>query len=299
LLACALSAGCSFVQFGIANATDVLAGAHERRDIAYGPDPRQHLDVYTPWDTGSGGAPGHRVPVVVFWYGGTWVTGDKRKYRFVGIALAKRGLVAVLPDYRLYPKVTFPAFDADGASAVAWTQRHAAEFGGDPANIVLMGHSAGGQIAAMVALNHEYLRKAGGDPSCVSGLVGLSGTYVLVPDSDELRAIFPAPYTEAQWQPVRFVDETSPPTLLLHGLKDREVLPQEARDLRDALSVKHVRVELILYPHRGHGATVASFAPVTRWLTPALRDTVGFVKSLAPASHCSPGAAPSSTAPAP
>jgi dipeptidyl aminopeptidase/acylaminoacyl peptidase len=150
-----------------------------------------------------------------------------------------------------------------------------------------MGHSAGGEIAAMLALNHDFLRKFGADPACISGLVGLSGTYVLVPDTDELRATFPAPYTEADWQPVRFVDDQAPPTLLLHGASDTEVYPHEALDLRDALQRHQVRVQLILYPHHGHSATVASFAPVARWLTPAVRDTVTFIKSLRPTGHCS------------
>jgi acetyl esterase/lipase len=280
ILLCAMLAGCSFVKFGVANAPDAFASVQRHRDIAYGSDSRQRLDVYSPKE-----ATGR--PVVVFWYGGSWVTGNKAEYRFVGVTLAEQGFVAVLPDYRLYPKVTFPAFNADGASAVAWVEKHAREFGGDPGNIILMGHSAGGEIAAMLALNHDFLRKYGADPACISGLVGLSGTYVLVPDTDELRATFPAPYTQADWQPVHFVDAAAPPTLLLHGVSDTEVYPHEAEDLRDALQRDRVRVQLILYPHRGHGATVASFAPAAHWLTPAVRDTVTFIKSLAPTGHCS------------
>ena len=280
-LLCAMLAACSFAEFGVANAPDAFAKVQRHRDIAYGGDPRQQLDVYSP-----NGARGR--PVVVFWYGGSWVTGSKSEYGFVGISLAERGFVAVVPDYRLYPRVTFPAFDADGAAAVAWAEKHAREFGGDPGNIVLMGHSAGGQIAAMLALDHDFLRKNGADPACISGLVGLSGTYVLVPDTDELRRTFPAPYTQADWQPLHFVDGQAPPTLLLHGLSDKEVFPHEAEELRYALQRNHVRVELILYPHRGHGATVAAFTPVARWFTPpSLHDSVTFIESLAPTGHCS------------
>jgi acetyl esterase/lipase len=281
-LLCATLAGCRLAEFGLANASDAFAPVERHRDIKYGTDPRQRLDVYEPQHGARHGA------VVVFWYGGSWVTGDKNEYRFVGIALAERGFVAVVPDYRLYPQVTFPAFDADGARAVAWVEQHAREYGGDPGNIVLMGHSAGGQIAAMLAFDHDLMRAHGADPACISGLVGLSGTYVLVPDTDELRRTFAAPYTEADWQPVRYVDSDAPPTLLLHGLADREVLPREAQELRDALQRKQVRVELRLYPRRGHGATVASFAPVARGFTPpALRDTVTFIQSLKPTGHCS------------
>ena len=273
-------AGCSFVQFGVANAPDAFTRIERHRDIAYGTDPRQRLDVYAPHSATE------RPVVVVFWYGGSWVTGSKADYRFVGTTLAEHGFVAVLPDYRHYPQVTFPAFNADGASAVAWVEQHAREIGGDPGNVVLMGHSAGGEIAAMLALNHDFLRKHGADPACISGLVGLSGTYGLVPDTDELRSTFPAPYTEADWQPIRFVDSQAPATLLLHGDSDTEVYPLEAQDLRKALQRAHVRVQLILYPHHGHGATVASFAPIAHWLTPAVRDTVSFIQSLRPTGQC-------------
>ena len=218
--------------------------------------------------------------MVIFWYGGSWTEGSKADYRFVGTTLAEHGFVAVLPDYRLYPQVAFPAFDEDGARAVAWVEQHAGEFGGDPKHIVLMGHSAGGHTAAFLALNHAFLRKFGADPRDICGLIGLSGTYVLVPDTDTLRATFPPPYTEKDWQPIRFVDAQAPPTLLLHGLDDKEVLPEEAIELRDALVRSHVRVELHLYPHRGHPDTVASFAPLTRWRTPAVEDTVKFIDSV-------------------
>ncbi|HEY6925897.1 MAG TPA: prolyl oligopeptidase family serine peptidase, partial [Steroidobacteraceae bacterium] len=109
---------------------------------------------------------------------------------------------------------------------------------------------------------------------------GLSGTYVLVPGSDEERATFPPPYTERDWQPIRFIDAQSPPTLLLHGSNDKEVLPQEATELRDAMLHQHLRVELHIYQHRGHGDTIASFAPLARWRSPALEDTVAFIEKV-------------------
>lgn len=266
-------AGCRSSEFLIANAPTEFDRVERHVDIPYDRDPRQRLDIY---------APPHAAnrPVVIFWYGGSWTMGSKADYRFVGTTLAEHGFVAVLADYRLYPQVTFPLFDEDGARAVAWVEQHVQEFGGDARRIVLMGHSAGGHTAAFLALNHAFLKKFGADPRNIVGLVGLSGTYALVPDTATLRATFPPPYTEKDWQPIRFVDAAAPPTLLLHGLDDKEVLPQEAIDLRDALTREHVRVELHLYPHRGHPDTVASFAPVTRWRTPAVKDTVSFIQSV-------------------
>ena len=273
-----LLSGCSTTEFLVANAPTEFDRIDRHADLPYGNDPRQHLDIYAPRQGQS--PPGRARPVVIFWYGGSWVKGKKSQYRFVGTTLAERGIVAVLPDYRLYPQVTFPAFDEDGARAVAWVEQHIQEFGGDPHELVLMGHSAGGHTAAFLAFNHEFLRKYGADPDSIAGLVGLSGTYVLVPETSTERATFPLPYTEADWQPIRFVDAHSPPTLLLHGTDDKEVLPQEALELSDAMLALHLRVELHLYGHRGHGDTVSPFAPVARWRSPALTDTLAFIASV-------------------
>ncbi len=273
LLMALLLAGCSSAEFFVANVPARLSRVERRADLAYGADRRQTLDVYAPRM-----ALGR--PVVIFWYGGSWIEGNKEEYRFVGTELAKLGFVAVLPDYRLYPQVTFPAFDQDGGRAVAWVEQHIREFGGDPNRIVLMGHSAGGHTAAFLAFNHAFLERCGASSRNIVGLVGLSGTYVFVPDTDELRAAFPPPYTESDWQPIRFVDARAPPTLLLHGLSDKEVLPQEAIELDDALVREHVRVELHLFPHRGHADTVAPFALVARWRTPVVSEVAAFVRSV-------------------
>jgi acetyl esterase/lipase len=274
----ALLSGCSTTQFLVANAPTEFDRIDRHADLPYGHDPRQHLDIYAPRQAQN--RPDRARPVVIFWYGGSWVKGKKSQYRFVGTTLAERGIVTVLPDYRLYPQVSFPAFDEDGARAIAWVEQHVQEFGGDPRQIVLMGHSAGGHTAAFLAFNHEFLRKFGAHPDSIVGLVGLSGTYVLVPETNTERATFPPPYTEADWQPIRFIDAHAPPTLLLHGTDDKEVLPREAIELRDAMSALHLRVELHLYEHRGHGDTVAPFAPVARWRSPALQDTCTFIESV-------------------
>ena len=265
--------GCTSLAFFAANAPAALSHVDRKVNLAYGADQRQKLDVYEPRMAAN-------RPVVIFWYGGSWQQGNKAHYRFVGTELAKLGLVAVLPDYRLYPQVTFPLFDEDGARAVAWVEQHVQGFGGDPKRIVLMGHSAGAHTAAFLAFNHAFLKRFGADPTDIVGLIGLSGPYALVPDSDALRAAFAAPFSEKDWQPIRFVDSRAPPTLLLHGLSDREVLPRETIELRDALLEKHVRVEMHLFAHRGHDDTLAPFALLARWRTPVVKEVAAFVRSV-------------------
>jgi acetyl esterase/lipase len=266
--------GCRSSEFFAANAPIAFSHVDRHVNLAYGADRRQKLDVYAP-------RMAMNRPVVIFWYGGSWQEGSKSDYRFVGTVLAKLGFVAVLPDYRLYPQVTFPVFDEDGARAIAWVEQHVQEFGGDPQRIVLMGHSAGAHTAAFLALNHAFLQHFGAKSSNIVGLIGLSGPYVLVPDSDALRAAFASPFSEKDWQPVRFVDSHAPPTLLLHGLSDKEVLPRETIELHDALVQKNVRVEMHLFPHRGHADTVAPFALLLRWRTPVVDEVAAFIRSVA------------------
>ena len=149
-------AACSPV--GILNAMAPRAGVVVHRDIAYEPGPRHALDIYVP------ARPVAATPVVVFFYGGGWDSGDRGMYRFVGAALAAHGVLTVVPDYRLYPEVRFPSFMRDAAAAVAWTRDHATSYGGDAQRLFLMGHSAGAQIATLLALDGRYLRSAGVDP---------------------------------------------------------------------------------------------------------------------------------------
>jgi acetyl esterase/lipase len=262
--------GCSGFSFFVANAPNAFGSFRRIADLSYGEDARQRLDVYAPKH------PDHR-PVVIFFYGGTWSSGKKSEYAFVGAALAERGYVTVIPDYRLYPEIRFPGFIEDGARAVAWVQQHARDFGGDPDRLVLMGHSAGAHIAALLALNPSYLAAAGVRPNSVAGFIGLSGPYALVPDTDTLHAIFGAPYTSDDWQPVHFANRTSPPTLLLHGADDKVVYSAHTEKLRDALSSHGVEVETHLYPGRGHADTIASFSVVARYRTPALAQTLAFL----------------------
>jgi len=153
--------------------------------IAYGSDPRQKLDVYTPKQHVA------NAPVVVFFYGGSWNSGSRSDYSFVGEALASRGIVVVLADYRLYPQVRYPLFLDDSASAVAWAHAHIGEFSGDPKRLFVMGHSSGAYNAAMLALEPKLLGAQGMSPKDLSGWIGLAGPYDFLPiENPQVRPVF-------------------------------------------------------------------------------------------------------------
>lgn len=266
----ALSA-CAGLAFTVANAPALFGDFERSGDLAYGAHSRQKLDVYSPKN-----AQGR--PIVVFWYGGGWENGRKAQYRFVGAALAKAGYVAVLPDYRLYPEVIFPAFVQDGAQALAWVASHAAEIGGDPKRIYVAGHSAGAHLAAMLAYDRSQLERVGLPADTVRGFIGLSGPYALDPNNDTYRTIFAKPFGKPDWQPVQLAKAGAPPALLIHGEADDVVDVAHARAMAEALEALGVDVTLRTYPGRGHRDTVAPFAAAAPNKLPVLDQIRAFVK---------------------
>jgi acetyl esterase/lipase len=258
----------------VLNALAPSRGIVEHRDIAYLPGPRHRLDVYAP-------APGNGSadhPVVVFFYGGGWEDGDRGLYRFVGAELAAHGIVAVIADYRLYPEVVFPAFMQDAAQAVAWARGHAAEFGGDRDRLFLMGHSAGGQIATLLAFDGEYLKAAGIDPRTIRGVIGLAGPYDFLPlKTATLKAIFGPKATWPRSQPIEYVAPGAPATLLLAGSADDTVDPGNTLRLAAKLRAAGDKVEAMIYPSVGHATLIGAFARAASFLAPTRRDVLDFI----------------------
>ncbi|WP_216851291.1 alpha/beta hydrolase [Acidisphaera sp. L21] len=240
--------------------------------VPYGPDPRQTLDVYAPGGAGP-------FPVVVFLYGGGWTSGDRAMYRFVGGALAARGFVVVVPDYRLFPTVRFPTFLQDNATALRWTRDHAAQYGGAPGPFFLMGHSAGAYNVAMLALDPEWLAGVGMSRSDLRGALGLAGPYDFLPlGTDELRAIFGPQDQLARTQPINFVDGHAPPMLLLAGETDTTVYPRNSIRLADRIRSAGGIVDLKLYPGIQHEEIVGAIGTPLRFLAPTLQDCVDFMR---------------------
>jgi acetyl esterase/lipase len=247
-------------------------GALVARGLAYGPDSRQRLDVYAP----RSGCEQPR-PVVVFFYGGSWNSGTRAGYAFVGRALAAQGFVTVIPDYRLVPEVHYPAFVEDGAAAVRWVTANAGKYCGDGRSIVLMGHSAGAYIAAMLAVDPRWLE---GTRAAIKGLVGLAGPYDFAPfDVDASRAAFGQVSDPAETQPVTWAGAGDPPALLLYGTDDTVVRPRNSEALAARLRAGGVAVERRAYPGLGHVGILLALARPFRGRAPVLRDAATFIRS--------------------
>lgn len=278
---CTLTAACSPRRV----AEVLLLGDHFMlsQDIIYSKGARQRLDVYRPRSAQQ------PVPVIVFFYGGRWQHGAKAEYRLLGDALTRRGFVAVVPDYRLYPQVRFPAWVEDGARAVRWTRENIGRFGGDPEQIFVIGHSAGAHTVALLALDEHYLRQVEVPPGTVRGLVSLAGPVDTVwtdPDVQALmgpRANWPASY------PVNHIDGGEPPLLLLHGAQDEIVSPTNSVQLADRIQERGGCARVIVYPNLGHIKIAIALAVPRLASAPVLDDVAAFVREPTASTCPAPG----------
>jgi acetyl esterase/lipase len=265
-----LIAGCSpLALFNGAVAKD-KGSALLARDMAFAAGARGKLDIYGP----AAPAAGEGLPVIVWIYGGSWNSGSKSGYAFVARALAARGFVVAVPDYRLVPEVRFPGFLEDNAAAVRWVRANIARYGGDPDRIVLAGHSAGAYNAAMLSLDERWL---GADRAAVKGLAGLAGPYDFLPlDLDLTRAAFGGEADLAATQPVNFAGPGDPPALLLAGADDGLVRPANSTRLAGLLARAGVAAEARIYPGVGHVGIMTAFARPLRGKAPVLDDVTAF-----------------------
>lgn len=273
LMLAALVSRCSPV--GVLNALTPVSTYQLTKGISYGADPRQRLDIYQPQPPASG------QPLVVFFYGGSWHRGDRKDYEFVGEALASRGVVTVLADYRLYPQVHYPDFLQDCAAAVAWAAREAGRHGADPRRLYVMGHSAGAYNAAMLALDARWLAQVGMSPAALAGWIGLAGPYDFLPIiNPDVRPVFNHPNYPPGSQPIGYASSSAPRTFLGAATTDTLVNPQRnTQQMADKLRAAGVPVSLKFYHRVNHITLASAFARPLRWLAPVLDDVDGFVHS--------------------
>jgi acetyl esterase/lipase len=262
----ALLTGCSPAK--LLNATVPRKGYTLQPDIAYGPQDRQKLDLYIPDKPRADGR------AVIFFYGGSWDSGSKGDYLFVAQALAAQGFTVVIPDYRLYPDVRFPAFVEDGAQATRWAVDR---LGAD--KLFVMGHSAGAHIALMLMANTPYLARVGVDRLKLRGVIGLSGPYDFLPlETATLIDIFGSADNPAI-EPITFAQAPLPPALLIHGTADNTVYPRNSEHLAAAWRKAGGSVTLKLYPGVDHIDVVAAFSDLLHKRAPTRDDVLAYIEA--------------------
>ena len=273
LVATTLVAACS--PLGLLSAVSP-SGHYERiADLQYGDQERQFLDVYKPLVVQAD------APLVIYFYGGGWTDGDKEEFEFVASSLTRAGMVVAIPDYQLYPDVLFPTYVEDSARAVAWILQNADRFGANSDRTYLMGHSAGAQIAALLAIDRRYMEKQGSNAGNIVGLLGLSGPYDFLPLTEDnyLQKLFPEA-NRSEAQAINYVTSHAPPTLLIHGGDDDIVEPGNSERLAARLESVGVPVTLKNYAGVGHGRIVVALASPLDFIASTLEDCIAFIHSL-------------------
>ena len=249
----------------------------------YGSDPAQKLAIYIP----QGKAPAGGFPLVVFFHGGGWHSGDPYAYGWIARTLAEQGYATALVGYRLNRPGRFPAMLQDSAAGTRWALDHAAEHAIDPTRVVLMGHSAGAYNASMLTLDRQWLGREGVPEGTVKGAVVLAGPSDFYPfekkSSINAMSHWPRPQDT---QPVNFVRADAPPMLLVHGTKDTVVRPRNAVILARKLSEAGVPTRAVLIDGMGHNGMVITIAHPFDWYDRRVTDAVfPFLAKVLPKTH--------------
>lgn len=252
----------------------VVSGSEpaEQRGDRFKTQPDLALDRYEPAD-----AP---RACLVFFYGGSWRSGQRDWYRFVGRAFADRGYRVLIPDYRKAPAVQFPAFMEDAAAAVGFAlARHCRDAGARPLPVFVAGHSAGAHIALLLATDARYLAGVGLRPQQLAGAIGLAGPYDFLPmTAADVIAVFGGNPTLVDSQPIHFADGDEPPLLLLHGGRDRVVAPRNSLNLAAAARAHGIPADAVIYPEFGHVGLLLALRPGHE--RPVLDDISRFVDQI-------------------
>lgn len=263
-----LITGCTSVSAFFANIPTYFDDVQVTKNVVFNADHKLKLDIYYPPKSVL-----EKKQILVFFYGGSWETGSKELYPFVGSIFAKQGYMVVIPDYRKYPDVKFPEFMFDAADAVEWTQNN---FKKDK-DIVLMGHSAGANIATLLITDKLYLKNKAVH---IRVGIGLAGAYDFIPNTKKLEAIFAPPSSYPSMRPLTFVDGTEPPLFLAYGQKD-EVVGQFNFDRMTAkLREKNVRLTAKLYPDLGHVDLISQLSWVGGQKSVLFQDISQFLNQL-------------------
>ena len=264
---------CTKVGLFTANVPAVFNGATVSKDISYGDEAMQVLDIYAPK-----AAQEHPAPVIVFFYGGRWTDGRKKQYKFVADAFVDEGYLVVIPDYRKYPSVKFPAFVEDGAAALAWVYNNIERYGGDAGNLFVAGHSSGAHIGALVVTDPGYLASHDMKRHVVKGFAGLSGPYAFTPEAEDLKDMFGPPERYPLMRAPNYVDGRQPPMLLIHGLDDETVVLKNAQNLAGAVREKGGDLDLVTYENIDHVETIGSLMWFWSYKTDMKDKMTGFFK---------------------
>lgn len=274
---------------GLVNGVAKVYPAEVQRDIRYGDDPKQALDLYLPSPERL--TAGQKTPVVVFFYGGSWNSGDKSMYGFIGRRMAAAGFITAVANYRLYPDVVYPEFLHDSAKAVRKVHElmTSVEFADwrPSEKLFLMGHSAGAYNSAMLAMDDRWLAAEGlNRQELLTAWIGLAGPYDLYPITmEDVKPVFHHPDYPPQSNPIEFTEQSVIPALLV-APEDDETIRTEIHSyaLAELLTEQGADHQLVTVPKTGHVTLIGSFSPLLLFTPSAMEPVETFIRARAQVS---------------
>lgn len=255
---------------GFVNGISGSGGVGVSKDIIYGEESLQNLDMYYPKPLAQAMQAQKKIsesyPLVVFVYGGSWENGNKEDYAFVGESLAQAGYVTAVINYRKAPEHVYPDYVEDTAKAIAWSYKNATKFHADPKRMAVVGHSAGAFNAVAAISNEDFLAPFGVKPSDIKAVVGIAGPYSYDFRKFDSASAFPAGATPDQIMPDRLIKGTQPPYLLLTAENDKIVYDTNTIKMTQALKDFGATVETGEIKGASHATSIGAMAKPFRWV---------------------------------
>ena len=241
-------------------------------------DSLQSVDVY--WNSKS-----KNSNVLMFVHGGGWLSGDKKQYREMASNLAAYGLTVVLVNYRLSPLVKFPSHTDDVVSAISWTNKFINRYYGNKKKIYLMGHSAGGHIISLIALDDKYLKKYKLKPTDIRGVMTIDAVFEIKPQEGGatkkyLGMVFGD--DENIWNQAscknyikgKSMGKTIPPFLISWGKQGNELIIKESQNIIKEFGENGIKMQTYIFETKDHYAFVDELKDNK---SPFLEKIIGFM----------------------
>jgi len=265
----------------VVNGITSSGGVGVSKDILYGDAPDQDLDIYYPKLLAKAMESKSDIessyPMVVFVHGGSWESGNKDEYAFVGQSLAQAGYVTAVINYRKAPEHVYPDYVEDAAQAIAWSYNNAESLHADPKRLAVIGHSAGAFNAVAAVANEEFLAPYGIKPNDLSAVIGIAGPYSYDFRKFDSSTAFAADATPDNVMPDRHIKGTQPPYLLLTAEKDKVVHISNTIKMTQALKAAGVNVETGEIKGASHATSIGAMAPPLRWLNDARAQVLSYL----------------------
>jgi len=249
------------------------------KDIVSDPTLAVTLDVYRPLT-------GTNHPVIIYLHGGVEQYATKELFAVVGMKLVTESLVVVIPDYTLYPKANYRQMGHEASAAISWTLTNIKQYGGDPRRVVLVGHSSGAYLGALIWFDAQYLAQYNHTVHELCGFISVAGVYDLLQQYayeqehgqylEMLTDLIGDDLAELTiGSPIHYIQPNVPPILLIHGTQDETFPIHQASRFQQALTKVGAPSRLQRYPQAGH--TDFLFKAIWADQSPFIDDLVDFV----------------------